>query len=56
MPGGYRVTASVGLATRAICEEQDWIVLYRAADMALYKAKAQGRDRHVDYSMGRAAA
>ena len=56
MPGGYRVTASVGLATRAICEEQDWIVLYRAADMALYRAKAEGRDRHVDYSMGRAAA
>ena len=56
MPGGYRVTASVGLATRAICEEKDWIVLYRAADMALYKAKAEGRDRHVDYSMGRAAA
>ena len=56
MPGGYRVTASIGVATRAICEEQDWIVLYRAADMALYKAKAEGRDRHVDYSMGRAAA
>jgi diguanylate cyclase (GGDEF)-like protein len=56
MPGGYRITASVGLATRAICEEQDWIVLYRAADMALYRAKAEGRDRHVDYSMGRVAA
>ena len=56
MPGGYRVTASIGLATRAICEEQDWIVLYRAADMALYRAKAEGRDRHVDYSMHRAAA
>jgi diguanylate cyclase (GGDEF)-like protein len=56
MPGGYRITASIGVATRAICEAQDWIILYRAADMALYRAKSEGRDRHVDYSMGRAAA
>jgi diguanylate cyclase (GGDEF)-like protein len=56
MPGGYRITASIGIARRAICEEQDWKVLYRAADMALYRAKAEGRDRHVDYSAERIAA
>ncbi len=56
MPSGYRVTVSIGVADRAICEEQDWVVLYRAADMALYRAKAEGRDRHVDYSATRIAA
>ena len=56
MPGGYRITASIGVARRVICEEQDWKILYRAADIALYRAKAEGRDRHVDYSAKRAAA
>lgn len=56
MPGGYRITVSIGLARRVICEEMDWKILYRAADMALYRAKADGRDRHVDYSAERIAA
>lgn len=56
MPGGYRITASIGVARRVICEEMDWKILYRAADMALYRAKAEGRDRHVDYSAERIAA
>jgi diguanylate cyclase (GGDEF)-like protein len=56
MPAGYRITASVGSATRAVINESDWKILYRAADMALYCAKAQGRNRHVEYSADRVAA
>jgi diguanylate cyclase (GGDEF)-like protein len=47
LPQGYRITASVGIANRSIASEDDWKILYRAADMALYQAKSGGRDRHV---------
>jgi diguanylate cyclase (GGDEF)-like protein len=44
LPDGYRITASIGIANRAVENEQDWKILYRAADMALYRAKSGGRD------------
>jgi diguanylate cyclase (GGDEF)-like protein len=42
---GYRMTASMGIANRNVASDDDWKILYRAADMALYRAKSQGRDR-----------
>jgi diguanylate cyclase (GGDEF)-like protein len=56
MPGGYHVTASIGIARRIVGDENDWKILYRAADLALYRAKNSGRDRHVDHSAERIAA
>jgi GGDEF domain-containing protein len=47
LPQGYRTTASMGIASRLVNDENDWKILYRAADMALYKAKASGRDCFV---------
>jgi diguanylate cyclase (GGDEF)-like protein len=47
LPQGYRTTASMGIASRLVDDENDWKILYRAADMALYKAKANGRDCFV---------
>lgn len=45
MPFDLRVTASIGTAHGAIASESDWKSLYRAADSALFAAKAAGRDR-----------
>ena len=42
---GMTVTASIGLAEGEIDCEDDWRALYRQADSALYRAKAEGRDR-----------
>ncbi len=56
LPEGYRITASVGVANRLVESENDWKILYRAADMALYRAKSNGRDCFVRYSAERAAA
>lgn len=47
LPQGYRITASIGIANRIVTSEDDWKILYRAADMALYRAKTGGRDRYI---------
>lgn len=56
LPQGYRITASIGVANRRIGNDDDWKILYRAADMALYRAKSNGRDCFVRYSAERVAA
>lgn len=56
LPGGYRITASVGIANRQVNDENDWKILYRAADMALYNAKEQGRDCYRRFVPERVAA
>jgi diguanylate cyclase (GGDEF)-like protein len=48
LPHGYRITASMGIATRHVATEHDWKILYRAADLALYEAKTGGRDRFIE--------
>lgn len=45
MPFGLLVTASLGYADAMVASEEDWKRLYRLADAALYRAKADGRDR-----------
>lgn len=45
MPGGVRVTISIGMASGPMMDEADWRRLYKAADAALYAAKHGGRDR-----------
>ena len=56
LPQGYRITASIGVANRVVGNDDDWKILYRAADIALYRAKSSGRDCFVRYSAERAAA
>ena len=45
MPFDLPVTASIGTATGPLANEKQWKALYRAADRALFAAKAAGRDR-----------
>ena len=44
-PAGLKVTASLGLCTGMLHDEEDWRKLYREADQALFAAKNAGRDR-----------
>ena len=41
------MTASMGIASLNVASDDDWKILYRAADMALYRAKSEGRDRFI---------
>lgn len=45
MPLNWKVTVSVGFVDGQVSSEEDWRRLYRLADTALYRAKADGRDR-----------
>jgi len=45
MPQGMQVTVSIGIAEGPVASEEDWKRLYRLADAALYRAKADGRNR-----------
>lgn len=46
-----RVTVSIGINTCIPCESQEPCILIKGADMALYRAKQQGRDRFLTFSV-----
>jgi len=52
--GTLRVTVSIGVAALD-AERRDWAALLAAADAALYRAKAEGRDRIVAAAPGQSA-
>ena len=54
-PGGLPVTASFGVSV-ATGEDIDFLPLYRAADHAMYRAKAEGRNLVVALEMSPAVA
>ncbi|MHA6720136.1 sensor domain-containing diguanylate cyclase [Sphingomonas sp. RS6] len=45
MPFDLKVTASIGASAGPLTDLAEWKALYRAADAALFEAKAAGRDR-----------
>ncbi len=59
MPFGIRATVSLGFADGWVTTADDWKRLYRLADSALYRAKADGRNRAcraTDFTTAPAAA
>ena len=58
MPMNWQVSVSIGFVDGRVTSEDDWKRLYRLADTALYRAKADGRDRAcraTDFGAGKAA-
>lgn len=52
MPHGQHVTVSIGAASGPCNDAQDWRLLFRRADDALYQAKHGGRNRMVCANTG----
>ncbi len=55
MPFDLSVTASIGACIGPLANDADWKRLYRRADLALFEAKAAGRDRARHAPVGIAA-